>query len=290
MSPAFDVRAYARAPDELRPTDLDLDTLRNLGGPSLAVLTYLWRTEGGDLDGLRDVLVTPTHADPRVTAFLITRSYEQHWLAESLRSILAANGHAPVGARDTALGRARRTWDERGRPVVAAVGTNLLGADVTAAQMVTGWLDTAALALAYRRLADLEPSLAAVAAAVDRIKGRHLAFYADEAVTRLARSSSARRIAGAAVARWRWPGARRAGTGAVRPVVTDLLAGPRSRPADDTIDTIDAIDAIDDSVATFPGLAGARPVHAALDRLAGRCSVFAPRTDPSGRPTAPNPW
>ncbi|MHC5560688.1 hypothetical protein [Kocuria sp. U4B] len=226
----FDVRAYMRDPHVLRPEQLNLEAMGALSDPALEALTYLWAVEGSILGRIRDVLVTPTHAESRVTAFLSTWSYEQHRLTETLRAVLTANGRTPEAPADTALGRVRRTWDDRARPTIDAIGTNLLGAEVTGAHMVTGWLDTAVLTVAYRRLGEIEPALEALTESIGCMKARHLAFYAEEAHTRLARSATAVRIARAAVARWRLPGTRYIGLAPAR-AVAGLLNGPAGRPA-----------------------------------------------------------
>lgn len=254
----FDVRAYLRDPHELRPEDLDLDSLRGLAPETLEVLAHLWGVERGLLDRLRDILVTPTHADPRVTAFLTTWSYEQHWLAATLGAVLAANGRPTREPVDTSGGRLRRTWDERVRPPLGAVTSNLLGADVAGAQMATSGLDTAVLTAVYRRLGETEPALAMTAHRIARLKERHLAFFAEEAVTRLNGSSRARRLARTAVSGWRWPGTRYGGTGPAGTWVRRLFAGPAARAG---------LLGLDDDLAALPGLAGARPVAAALGRL-----------------------
>lgn len=257
-APGFDVRAYARDPHALRPADLDLQALNDLDPGTLEVLAHLWCVERGLLDRLRDLLVTPTHAEARVTAFLTAWAYEQHWLAETLGAGLAANGRTAREPADTPLGRARRTWDERARPALGAVSSNLLGAETTGAQMVTGGLDTAVLAAVYRRLGAVEPRLAGTARKIVGLKERHLAFFAEEAGARLDRSASARRLARSGVARWRWPGTRYGDPGPHRAWVSRLFADPAAR-AD--------LLAVDEDLAALPGLAGARPVAAALGRL-----------------------
>jgi hypothetical protein len=257
----FDVRAYMRAPHVLRPSHLDPQAVPTPTPATLATLAHLWCAERGLLGRLRDVLLTPTHAESRVTAFLTTWSYEQYWLAETLRAVLAAHGPAPQEPADTAPGGLLRAWDERLRPTVDAVGTNLLGADVTGAHMVTSWLDTAVLALHYRRLGSAEPALGELTGAVAALKERHLAFYAEEAATRLAARAGARRIARVATARWSWPGTRYAGPAPARAGAGLLLADPACRARVAEIDT---------GAAAFPGLAGIRPVRTALGRLAPR--------------------
>ncbi|MFI7481147.1 hypothetical protein ACH9EU_01895, partial [Kocuria sp. M1R5S2] len=100
MSPApgFDVRAYMREPHDLRPADLGREALEHVAPAALDVLAHLWTAERRLLDRMRDLLVTPAHADPRLTAFLTTWTYEQHWLAETLDAVLTAHARPPGAA------------------------------------------------------------------------------------------------------------------------------------------------------------------------------------------------
>jgi hypothetical protein len=254
----FDVRAYARDPYELRPAGLDPEALRGLAPETLDVLAHLWCVERGLLDRLRDLLVTPTHAESRVTAFLTAWAYEQHWLAETLAAVLAAHGRTIREPADTPLGQWRRAWDERARPVLGAVASNVLGADVTGGQMATGGLDTAVLAAVYRRLGAAEPRLAGTAREIVHLKERHLAFFVEEAGARLAGSANARRLARSGMAGWRWPGTRYCDSGPTGVWVRRLFTDPAAR-AD--------LLGLDQDLAALPGLAGIRPVAAALGRL-----------------------
>lgn len=258
---SFDVAAYVADPIEIRPATLDLETVRGLTPEVLAVLTHLWHVERSILDLLRDLLVTPTHSESRVTAFLNTWGFEQYWLSQSLAAVLEANDAAPGELAPSRIGGVLRFWDERLIPSVNAVRSNLLGEDVVAAQMTQGWLGTAVLDLDYRRLAEIEPRLAQLASAAGLLKARHLAFYADDARARLARSAQGRVLARRALERWQWPLVRYAGRSAVRPVAVTLYADRASAAR---------LRAIDATVSGFPGLAGLAPVRRALGRLAPR--------------------
>ncbi|WP_159619075.1 hypothetical protein [Ruania rhizosphaerae] len=253
-SPAFDVRAYVREPVDLRPDQLDLEAMANLPAPVVGAVGHLWSVERTILDLMRDLLVTPTHAEARVTAFLGTWAYEQFWITESLAAVLRPGGE-PTDPPDSGVGALRRMWDERVRPTVDAVRTNLLGSDVVAAHMVTGWLNTAVVALAYERLGAIDPRLRPLTAAVAPIKSRHLAFYEDEAHARLSGSAGAIRLARRTVTRWQWPGVRYCGHDAASGPVRTLLADPAARPG---------VRAVDAGVAALTGQADAAPLRVAL--------------------------
>ena len=253
----FDVKTYTRTPIDLRPANLDLNALSDLDPAILGALQHLWRVEHAVLDLMRDVLVTPTHAESEVTAFLVTWGYEQYWLAESLREVLSSNGAQTDQARDAVVGMMRRGWDERARPMLHSFRTNLLGEQVVAGHLATGWLDAAALALCYRRLAAVAPACAVLTDAVLPMKERHLAFHTAQLQSRIADLAAARH-ARRAVRAWRWPGTRYAGHAAVRPVAELLLADPAAR-AD--------VRAIDDDVQALLDVAPLTPVRSALGRF-----------------------
>lgn len=254
----FDVAAYVRDPIDVRPADLAIEATAGLGPATCDALRHVWAVERGVLDLLRDLLVTPTHAESRVTAFLNTWAYEQFWVAQTVAAVLEANDAPPHESPDTPLGAVRRVWDERFAPTLTAFRSNVLGEDVVAAHMVLGWLSTALMDVCYDRLAAREPRLREPAAAVRPVKARHLAFYDDDARDRLRRSPQARRLARTAVRRWEWPEVRYAGRGVVRSAVVLLFGDRAAAPG---------LRAVDAGVADMPGLAGLAPVRAALGRF-----------------------
>lgn len=221
-SAGFDVAHFTRHPYDLRrsagdpPTGLPMTTLR--------ALSYLWSIERTTLDRLRELLVTPAHSDSRLTAFLITWSFEQHQLSEALRDALVANNFPPRAPAATPVGRLRRGWDERGAPPVGAFRSNVLGADLASAALVHSWLDTAASALIFEGLGTTEPRLSDLAAEVLVVKARHREFFTSEVTAALSttgigvrseersHAARARRYAQRALAQWRWPGNRYIGT------------------------------------------------------------------------------
>lgn len=253
----FDVKTYTRTPIDLRPANLDLTALAGLDEGTLAALHYLWQVEHTVLDLMRDVLVTPTHAESEVTAFLVTWGYEQYWLAESLREVLTANGGPTDHGRDAVVGAMLRGWDERARPMLHSFRTNLLGEQVVAGHLVTGWLDTAVLALCYRRLAAVAPACAPLTEAVLPMKERHLAFHAAQLQDRLTDPAAARHARRAARA-WRWPGTRYAGHAPVHPVVETLFADPAAQAE---------VQAVDHDAQALLDVAPLTPVRSALGRF-----------------------
>ena len=44
------------------------------------------------MEHLRNLLVTATHKDARVTAFLVTWAFEKFWMADAIDAVLVAHG------------------------------------------------------------------------------------------------------------------------------------------------------------------------------------------------------
>src|SRR5690625_1617938 len=93
----FDVRAYARTATRVDRSVVDVDAFRArpLEPGAVRALTYLRAVERSTIKHLRDVLVTPSHTDPEVTAFLTTWAYEEYWFGDAVTAILEA--HAEPG-------------------------------------------------------------------------------------------------------------------------------------------------------------------------------------------------
>ncbi|MGI9824874.1 hypothetical protein [Agromyces sp. Marseille-Q5079] len=207
---SFDVRGFARTAHGSLRDDLDLDAIADAGLPHEAVraVTTLAALEGATMAHLRNVLVTPTHKDARVTAFLVSWAYEKYWIADALRQVTDAAGTAePVrpGA-DTAM-HGRETGRGPIRRAIAGFGQ---GPDVIGAHLALGRVDDLMLGLAYDRLgaiADEVPNraLADAVARILAIKARHAAFFETEAARRLAASPRAARLARRELRRSAWP-------------------------------------------------------------------------------------
>src|ERR1700709_2696873 len=152
----FDVREFARTAKgnhreelqlaEYEPTPLSPDAVR--------MVRYLGRLESATMEHLRNLLVTATHKDARVTAFLVTWAFEKFWIAEALDAVLEANGQPR--AQDAPEGKPRKSLadasDRRG-PIRRAVSAFGLGVPIIATHMTTGLVDEWIMEDAYRQLA-----------------------------------------------------------------------------------------------------------------------------------------
>jgi hypothetical protein len=96
----FDVRAFTRTAQGRFSDELDLDMFATqpLAPDDRALIRFLARVEGASMEHLRDVLMTATHKDARVTAFLVTWAYEKQWVADALGAVLEAHGEPPLSA------------------------------------------------------------------------------------------------------------------------------------------------------------------------------------------------
>jgi hypothetical protein len=250
----FSVREFARTARGSHRAELDLGAYADAPLPARTVeaLDLLSRLERGAISYLRSVLVTPTHSDARVTAFLVTWAYEKYWLADALELIVAAHPASPPtpGPRIPWPRRARHVLAERMEPIVESVVTNLIGDDVVAVHTAAGAIDEWLSAAAYERLAErsTHPELTRTLTRLLEVKQRHRAFFADEAGGRLAASATAGRLARRRLGRTTWP----LGSDAEPPTLLARLLG----------DVVPASDlaAIDARVHALPGLDGLFPV------------------------------
>ena len=204
----FDVREFARTAQGSLRGDLDLAAFASapLEPEVVRVLAVIGTLEGATMAHLRNVLVTPTHKDARVTAFLVTWAYEKFWIADALRAIVQASGGAAVVDATDAASRGPAASSGRG-PVRRALAGFTQGWPVIGAHMTVGLVDDWMLGAAYERTVDASGS-AALEAAVGRIlavKQRHTRFFEEEVERRLTSSPKAVRIARGELRRTAWP-------------------------------------------------------------------------------------
>lgn len=206
----FSVREFARTARGSHRSELDLAAYRDapLDQDTLELVDLLARLERGALSYLRSVLVTPTHKDARVTAFLVTWAYEKYWVADALELVVAAHsGHVPS---TNTVPRLKRAWHEVGErlePIRESVVANLIGEDVIAVHTAAGALDEWITQAAYERLAERSTHAEFTRTLIRLldVKRRHGTFFAADARERLAASPSAIRLARRRLRRTAWP-------------------------------------------------------------------------------------
>ncbi len=193
----FDIADYKRRTGPVVFDDLDLAHFERqpLATPVLRCIAAMHDVEFHTVCYLRDLLVTPAHADPEITAFLTFWNHEELWHGEALAAVLHANGWT---AGDSRIGSLRRGLGvrDRVRPLISLVGSTLVGDDFVALHMTWGALNESCAQASYGQLARRadDPVLTELLHRIMRQEGRHLDFYASEAVKRLARSARARRL------------------------------------------------------------------------------------------------
>ncbi len=208
----FDVRAFAHGATGSHRDELGLaeyqtralppDTLRNL--------QHLRHLESATMRYLRQVLVTPTHKDARITAFLTTWAFEKYWMADGLAAILEHHGWSPNSTQAQTPAPPADRWrrlQDRFAPIGRSLVDNAVGDDIIAVHMAVGAIDEWIMHAAYRRVAELDdhPRLRRTVATFVEIKTRHLEFFEAEARERLAGSQRARRLTRSRLPRASWP-------------------------------------------------------------------------------------
>ena len=215
----FDVRAFARTAHGSLRDDLDLEAVAAspLAPDLVAVLAALATLEGATMAHLRNVLVTNTHKDARVTAFLVTWAFEKFWIADALRAIVdvsagastgqgagSAGGEPPLHTGTAVSGGAASGG--RG-PVRRAFAGITQGWAVIGAHVAVGLVDDRMLGTAYARVAESSTSatLDAAVARIVAVKERHTRFFEEQVQRRLTASPRAARLARRELHRTAWP-------------------------------------------------------------------------------------
>ena len=132
----LDIETYKRHAGRVSVQDIDFDAFRTrpLDPASLRCLRYMHDVEHHTICYLRDLLVTPAHRDPEMTAFLTMWTFEEFWHGEAIAAVLAAHDE-PAGRSRIAPLRAALGWKDRIAPMVHGLGSALVGASYTAVHM-----------------------------------------------------------------------------------------------------------------------------------------------------------
>lgn len=170
---------------------------------AVGLLRTIHALETATLEWLRIILVSPTHSDAQVTAFLCTWAYERHWVADALAQVVVDHGGVVTDARSRGQWRSE-AW-QRIAPIGEAVWTNLIGDDVVAAHLVEAAIGEALGLVVLRRLGEREPGLEPLCRAIRATKQVHLNYFRTRAAADLAASSRAQRLVRLRLRRFRWP-------------------------------------------------------------------------------------
>jgi hypothetical protein len=182
------IDSYKTRAGRLDTSDIDFGSFmdRPLSPEGLRCLRYMHDIEHHTVCYLRDLLLTPAHRDPDVTAFLSCWSYEELWHGEAIACVLEAHGEE-AGAPRIARLRSRRPKRDL-LALVAKLGLSTTAGDAfVALHMTWGAVNEWTTQAGYARLASLEghPVLSELLKRIMKQEGRHVDFYASEAARRL---------------------------------------------------------------------------------------------------------
>lgn len=260
---AFDIREYTRESKGVQWQDLSLDQFRfrPLPAKTIRTLKYMCHIEYHTICYLRDMLVTPSHRDPQVTAFMTMWNMEEFWHGEALAAVLEMHDEK-IDFDELTANRLKLGWRDKIGPIKQSIMANLAGQDFVAVHMIWGAANEWSAIAAYNRLAALEdhPVLAALLKRIAKQEAQHVAFYATQARDRLANSTKAQKLARFALRRYWGPvGTGVMDEGEVRHVLHHLMSGPDGRKE---------ASAIDRHISNMPGMSDLRIVQDALDARA----------------------
>jgi hypothetical protein len=256
---AFDIDHYTSTSKGVQWKDLAFEefSTRPLPEATLRSLRYMCDVEYHTVCYLRDMLVTPSHKDEDVSAFMTMWNREEFWHGEALADVLAAHG-VTVDFDELKATRLKLGWKDRLDPVKQSLMGNIIGKDFIAVHMIWGAANEWSAVAAYNRLADLEkhPVLAVLLKRIAAQEARHVAFYATQARARLEASKKAQVIARFALKKaWGPVGSTIMEPDEVTHVMGHLFSGEEG---------MREIRKLDDHISKMPGLEGLTIVETAM--------------------------
>jgi hypothetical protein len=259
---AFDIDRYTATSVSVHWDDLDLEQFRDAPLPedSLRTLRYMCDVEYHTVCYTRDLLTTPSHKEPEMSAFMTMWNREEFWHGEALAAVLGIHG-ITVDYDELKATRMKLGWKDRLDPIKQSIMGKLVGTDFVAVHMAWGAANEHSAITAYNRMAELEqnPTLAELLRRIAKQEARHVAFYTSQARDRLAKSKKAQVIARYALKNfWAPVGSSIMEKSEVRHVMNQLMSGEEGRKA---------AHKIDQNIARMPGLDGLTIVEDSLDAL-----------------------
>lgn len=247
----FDIDKYTEASDGVAWRDLDFSDFaeRPLPEETLRAVRYMCDVEYHTVCYLRDLLVTPSHTERDVNAFMTMWNREEFWHGEALAAVLAAHG-ITVDYDELTTSRAKLGWRDVIGPIKQSLMSNVVGMDFVGVHMSWGAVNEWSAVAAYRRLAKLEshPALSPLLTRIAQQETKHVAFYASQARARLEGSKVAQKLTRLALTTgWEPVGSSISTDAEVRHVMGHLFG------SDDGMAEIRRIDA---NIAKMPGLHG----------------------------------
>ncbi|MDM4761767.1 ferritin-like domain-containing protein [Galbitalea sp. SE-J8] len=256
---AFDIDRFSETSVPVTWTDLDFSEFERTPLPedSLRALRYMCDVEYHTVCYLRDMLVTPSHEDEDVSAFMTMWNREEFWHGEALAAVLGAHG-ITVDFDELKATRLKLGWKDRLDPVKQSLLGNLVGKDFIATHMTWGAANELSAVAAYRRMAELEqhPVLAVLLKRIAQQETRHVAFYTTQARMRLERSKKAQVITRFALTKaWGPVGSTISTSEEITHVFGHLFSGAAG---------LTEVRKLDEKISGMPGLAGLTIVENAM--------------------------
>jgi hypothetical protein len=255
---AFDIDRYTVTSTNVNWSDLGFEDFREdpLPETTLRSLRYMCDVEYHTVCYLRDMLVTPSHEDDDVSAFMTMWNREEFWHGEALAAVLGAHDIV-VDFDELKAKRLKLGWKDRLDPVKQSLLGNIVGKDFVAVHMIWGAVNEWSAIAAYNRLAELEtrPALAELLKRIAKQEARHVAFYATQARERLASSRKAQKLARLALST-AW---RPVGSGIMDDVEVDFVSRHLFGG-----DGMREVRKIDEHISRLPGMEGLSIVETAM--------------------------
>ena len=259
---AFDIDKYSETSVALTWQDLDLSDFATnpLPQASLRALRYMCDVEYHTVCYLRDLLVTPSHEEDDVSAFMTMWNREEFWHGEALAAVLGAHG-ITVDYDQLKATRLKLGWKDRLDPIKQSLLGNVVGKDFIAVHMTWGAANEWSAVAAYKRMAELEghPVLAELLRRIAKQETRHVAFYTTQARARLESSRKAQILTRFALsAAWGPVGSTISDDAEVSHVFSHLFSGDEG---------VREVRRLDEHISSLPGLSGLKIVEKAMTKF-----------------------
>ena len=245
---------------DLEGIDFEDFTDRPLSPDALRSLRYMHDVEHHTVCYLRDLLLTPAHRDPEITAFLSCWVFEELWHGEALARVLEAHGEVAGAPRVAALRRGRRRRDALTTLSTLATAA-FSGRAFVALHMTWGAINEWTTQAGYARLSESagHPTLRELLRRIMRQEGGHIDFYASEAARRLGESVPAQRLTRSMLSHlWRPVGSGVMPRREVRFLVDYLFGGDKG---------VEVLQRIDRRIDRLPGQGDLSLLSLAMARL-----------------------
>ena len=262
----FSVRDYARTASGSHRAEMNLEPFATspLRPDTLRALRYIAAIESDTMGHLRNVLVTATHKDARVTAFLGTWAFEKFWIADALQHVIDAHSDVtlPTPKQRSRVAAFFGEIRERVRPITGSIRANKLGEDMTAVHMTLGTIDEWMTQAALARIVELDanPALVTIVDTLLAVQVRQLEFFEAQARDRLAAAEHTRAVVAKQIAGAQWP----IGAEAEAKSETDFFYAYLFASAPGIAASLDA------KIATLPGQEGLPLISRAVANHGGR--------------------